>query len=1015
MPKNFAPQNFPTVLQEQLSMAVLKQLATDMEILAPKPGKQIWSSDSAMGRGLYLVLSGQVRILSPGHDLITTLPQQSLLGFSSLFPNHISLPYSVRASYQTAIGFISLAKLQTVLIQHPNLQKELKHQMLCWEFLMRAEQQGYLQQVPRSERWPLLTSAKFIHCHPGRASAELQTQAHLLWISSGELLDNSSGKRYHAQDIVSLASGQDIRFLQSSQVLAIATKTLEASEEKASQSPVIKPNSSNVLHRRTNSTLDLYAQNTAISTTETSSSISRPTQASFKPYFPTPTQKVGQTLQNLFNRYPFVKQQSKMDCGIACLAMVGAYWGKRFNVNYLRERGNVSRQGTTLKGLIYAAESVGFTARPVKGTFEALAKQSLPAIVHWKGNHYGVVFAIKGKQVYFNDPAVGRLKLSQAKFEAGWTGYTVLLEPTAAFKDVEETNQNLWRYVELMAAHKWILLEVFIASLLLQVVGVCIPLFTQQLLDRVVVQRSEAALIAIGSGVILFRVFRLLMKSVRRYLLFHTANRIDLSLAVGFITHAFRLPLAYFDSRYVGDILSRIQENRKIRSFLSGDALLTVLDLLMIVVYCWLMFWYSWKLSIMALSIIPVLTFITLVTTPMLKRLSRESFNARTDESSFLIEAFTGISTVKSMGIENIVRWKWEGKLNKSIKLGFKRRIIQERLKIITGFIDSIGTQFIYLFGIFLVLQGELTVGQLIAFNMLMGNVFRPFENLIGLWNSFQEVSISLERINDVMGAKPEEPIQNALPILPDIRGHVAFQNVSFRYNAESEVNTLENISFTIEPGQTIALVGRSGSGKTSLGKLLLGLYPATQGRILIDGYDVSAISKQSLRRQVGLVDQDTFLFGGTIQENIAVGHPGASLEEIKEAAKLAGASGFIEDLPLGYDSSIGEGGGMLSGGQRQRIAIARALVHNPKLLILDEATSSLDPESERIIQQHLNTILNHRSTLVIAHRLSTVRNADRILVLDQGVLVETGTHDELMRQRGHYFYLNQQPLAVAG
>ncbi|MEQ8962261.1 MAG: peptidase domain-containing ABC transporter, partial [Coleofasciculus sp. C2-GNP5-27] len=330
--------------------------------------------------------------------------------------------------------------------------------------------------------------------------------------------------------------------------------------------------------------------------------------------------------------------------------------------------------------------------------------------------------------------------------------------------------------------------------------------------------------------------------------------------------------------------------------------------------------------------------------------------------------------------------------------------------------IEAVVTTILLWFGAWLVIQNELTIGQLVAFNMLMGNVIRPFQRLIVLWNELQEVVIAVERINDVIEAEPEEELHSSSrQSLPPIRGHIRFEQVTFRYHPESDFNTLENVSFDVQPGQMVALVGRSGSGKTTISKLVLGLYPPTEGKILIDGYDVTSLSLRSLRQQIGVVDQDTFLFGGTIRENITVGHPEATLDDVIDAAKQAGAHQFIKELPMGYETQIGEGGGMLSGGQRQRLAISRALLGNPRLLILDEATSNLDAESERIIQTNLNTILTNRTTLVIAHRLSTVRNADRILVLDRGVVVESGTHDELMAKRGQYFYLNQQQLTVTG
>jgi ABC-type bacteriocin/lantibiotic exporter with double-glycine peptidase domain len=319
-------------------------------------------------------------------------------------------------------------------------------------------------------------------------------------------------------------------------------------------------------------------------------------------------------------------------------------------------------------------------------------------------------------------------------------------------------------------------------------------------------------------------------------------------------------------------------------------------------------------------------------------------------------------------------------------------------------------------FGAYQVIQGQLTIGQLVAFNMLLGNIIQPFQRLTVLWNQLQEVVIAMERINDVLDAEPEEDLQvQARQSLPPLQGHIRFENVTFRYHPEGDENILENLSFEMKPGQMVALVGRSGSGKTTISKLALGLYPPTDGRILVDGYDLANLSLGSLRQQAGVVDQDTFMFGGTIRENISLSQPGASLDQVMEVAELAGADEFICKLPMGYETQIGEGGGSLSGGQRQRLAIARALMGNPPLLIMDEATSHLDPESERIIQQNLSTILKGRTTLVIAHRLSTIRAADQILVLDRGILIEQGTHNELIAKRGHYYYFNQQQLEPAG
>jgi ATP-binding cassette, subfamily B, bacterial HlyB/CyaB len=406
---------------------------------------------------------------------------------------------------------------------------------------------------------------------------------------------------------------------------------------------------------------------------------------------------------------------------------------------------------------------------------------------------------------------------------------------------------------------------------------------------------------------------------------------------------------------------------------------------------------------------------LTLIATPFLRKISREIFSAVAIESSYLIEILSGIRTVKSTAVEQTVRWHWESLLNQEVKNIFSGQVIGNQLQIFSNLIESLMTTAMLWFGAWLVIKGQLTIGQLVAMNMLLSTIISPFQRMVGLWNSYQEVIIAIERIGDVLDTEPEEDLRHfSRQALPAIKGEIHFNNVTFRYHPESDHNVLENLNFTIKPGQMVALVGRSGSGKTTISKLVLGLYPPTDGKILIDRHDITSIDLRSLRQQVGTVDQDTFLFGGTIRDNISLGHPSSTLEEIIEASRLAGADEFIKKLPMGYETATGEGGGMLSGGQRQRIAIARALLGQPKLLVLDEATSHLDAESERIIQNNLGEISQGRTTLIIAHRLSTVRNADMILVLDKGILIEQGTHDDLMNRRGHYYYLNHQQLDVS-
>jgi ATP-binding cassette, subfamily B, bacterial HlyB/CyaB len=738
----------------------------------------------------------------------------------------------------------------------------------------------------------------------------------------------------------------------------------------------------------------------------------KPEKKVSKAYFPNPTQRVGHLWQRVTKRYPFFAQQSSSDCGAACLVMVSRYWGKNFSINRVRDIANVDRNGASLRGLSAAAESIGFNTRPVKASLDQLAKQKLPAIIHWEGKHYIVVYEITNKHVIVADPVIGQRSLTHREFQADWTGYALLLQPTVFLKNTEEATTPFWQFFDLIKPHGLVMLEVFIASLFIQIFGLITPLFTQFILDRVVVQRSELTLTAVGFGLLIFNLFRVAITGLRQYLLDHTANKLDVALIVGFIRHTLQLPLSFFETRYVGDIISRVQENRKIQRFLSGEALSILLDLLTIFIYIGLMFWYSWQMALLSLVIVPPFFILALISTPFLKKISREIFSAYNQESSYLIEAISGVRTIKSTAVEQTVRWHWEELLYKAIKTDFTGKVISNRLQICSNAIQAVATTAMLWFGAHLVIQNQLTIGQLVAFNMLLGTIITPFQRLAVLWNQFQEVVIAMERINDVLDTEAEENLQQqSRKKLSKIKGEIRFENVTFRYHPESDTNVIENLSFHIKPGQMAALVGRSGSGKTTISKLALGLYTPTDGKILVDGCDITSISLNSLRQQVGVVDQDTFLFGSTIRENISLSHSEATFEEIITAATLAGADEFIQKLPMGYETQIGEGGGLLSGGQRQRIAIARALLGNPQLLILDEATSHLDTESERIIQKNFNQILKGRSTLVIAHRLSTVRNADLILVLDKGVLIESGTHQELMAKRGHYFYLNQQQL----
>lgn len=726
--------------------------------------------------------------------------------------------------------------------------------------------------------------------------------------------------------------------------------------------------------------------------------------------FPTPTQR--QSHRRFWPSYPFIEQQSSSDCGVACIAMIGQYWGKRLSINTLRNLANVGRSGASLKNLAEAAERVGFHARPVRASLGRLVELANPWIAHWQGDHYVVVYRTRGDRILIADPARGKRNLSRSEFLENWTGYALLLDPTNSLKAQKtEDSQSLWQFWKLLLPYRSILWQIILASLLIQVFGLITPLFTQVILDQVVVQKSLPMLHVFALGLIIFSIWRVGITGVRQYLLDYFSNRLDLTLVSGFISHALTLPLKFFESRQVGDIVTRIQENQKIQRFLVRQAISTWLDTLMGVVYLALMLYYNWRLTLLVLALIPPIVLLTLGATPLLKRVSREIFNETAEQNSLVVEMMTGLATIKSAAVEQEVRWRWEDRLVGMLNSQFKGQKLANGLQVSSGLINAIGSALLLWYGATLVIQDQLTIGQFVAFNMLIGSAIAPILQLVGVWDELQEVLISVERLNDVFSAKPEERPGQPMLGLPPIRGEVRFEDVTFTYDLSEDRNTLQNLSFQVQPGQTVAIVGRSGSGKSTLVKLLQGLYHPTRGRILIDDHDIRHVSPPSLRSQLGVVPQECFLFSGTILENIQLYRPDFSLEQVIEVAKLAEAHAFIQDLPLGYNTKVGERGSNLSGGQRQRIAIARALLGNPAILILDEATSSLDTESERRFQQNLARISRNRTTFIIAHRLSTVQHADCILVLDRGVLVEQGNHEQLITERGLYYHLAQQQL----
>lgn len=1010
--KQYVTEQLEQNLGQTLAKPELDRCIREIKIIEPTLGKTFWKANGSVS-SICIVLAGKVRLLDVNNSLITSLTVGNSFGELTMFPKESFSFYYARASSRLKVGHLPKELLKYLVDRYPQIKAHLYQQAILQELLLLSRQNSLFENLTSEDLISTLSLLKAYRLKSGIVPDSLLTTQKLWLLRTGEIV-NSGGERLRAGSIFTPSHSSQSNSWQ----VTMPTELYGLSHGDWKKARLNLPQLTELLdsdgeplvHEQSVPALTGEEQNLVLAEVAITPQSPQPKR---QDYFPHPQQKVGHLLQRVTRRYPCFLQQSASDCGIACLINIGLYWGKRFNLNRLREIANVGRHGSSLRGLVTAAESVGFSTRPVQASLDKLAEQKLPAIAHWEGKHFITVYEVTRKSVVVVDPAIGQLNLSHAEFKAGWTGNTLLLEPTAQLNDAEEANHSLWDFWALLKPHWFVLLEIVIISVSIQLFGLITPIFTQLLLDRVVVQQNTLTLNAIGLGLVIFSLFDVAMTGLRKYLLDHTANKIDLALMVGFIRHTFRLPLSFFESRYVGDLMARVQENQKIQRFLTGDSLSIFLDLLTVFIYVGLMCWYSWKLAIVILVLVPLFALLALISTPILRQISREVFRTVAHQKSYLIEGLTGIRTIKSMALEQSVRWHWEERFYDYIKTKFSSQIIRNQLHIASSTIKGLATAILLWFGAWLVIQQELTIGQLVAFNMLLGRVISPFQRLTVLWNDLQEVTISVERINDVLEAEPEENLQyETRQSCPPLKGHIRFEKVCFRYHAENKNNILENLSFEIQPGQTIALVGRSGSGKTTIAKLILGLYTPTEGKIFIDGQDIANISLKSLREQIGVVDQANFLFGSTIGENISISYPEATQAEILAAARQAGADEFIRELPLGYDTPVGERGGNLSGGQRQRVAIARSLLGNPRLLIFDEATSSLDAESESIIQANMQTILQGRTSIIIAHRLSTVQNADLILVLDRGILIESGTHQDLMNKRGRYFHLNQKQLS---
>lgn len=698
--------------------------------------------------------------------------------------------------------------------------------------------------------------------------------------------------------------------------------------------------------------------------------------------------------------------KSRIDSGLHCLITIANYHGVAADAAQIKHAYSIATQGATSTDLLRIAKDLGFKSKKARIAQTRLRKLNLPAMLVMQDNSYIIAAKCTDTELIIFDPLIG--KPTTVKWEAiseQWTNQVILLAPKLK-DDNKQTGFGLKWFIPALWKHKRLIGEVLIASLFIQIFGLISPLVTQVIIDKVLVHQGITTLNVLIIGLLIVIVFEFLMGISKNYVFTHTTSRIDITLGVRLFQHLFRLPLAYFENRRIGETIARIRELENIRQFLTGAPLTAVLDFLFIFVYFIVMFYYSPSLSFLVLGSFPLFILLSALFTPLIRRRLEEKFEKGAEQQSYLVEAVSGIQTIKSFALEPLSQKKWEGLLSGYVKSGFKLSILSGTASSLAQVVQKVFTLAILWYGTHLVLNGDISVGQLIAFQMMAGRVSDPVLRLVQMWQDFQQTGISIKKLNDIFSVQPEPSISATKTRLPQIKGSIEFQSVTFRYRLDGP-EVLRRLSFTAEPGQVIGVVGRSGSGKSTLSKLIQRLYVPESGKILVDGIDLSLADPSWLRRQVGVVLQENYLFSGTIRENIAIHSPSSSIQDVARVAQLAGAHEFILELSEGYDTVVGERGATLSGGQKQRIAIARALLANPRILIFDEATSALDYESERIIQQNLQKICQGRTVIMIAHRLSTIRMANKIIVIDKGELAEQGSHDQLMAAGGLYRYLH--------
>jgi len=681
--------------------------------------------------------------------------------------------------------------------------------------------------------------------------------------------------------------------------------------------------------------------------------------------------------------------------GLLSLVLLARFHGVAADPNQLMHEFAQSNQAFGMTEVMLAAKKLNLHVKKISTNVKRLDRTPLPAMMTTRNGKYFVLAKAENDQILIQDPSKETPNiLTFAQLNEIWTGELILFASRASLSVGFVKFDFTW-FIPAIVKYRKLLTEILIVSFFLNLFALVTPLFFQVVMDKVLVHRGLTTLDVIAIGLLVVSIFEVVLSGLRTYVFAHTTSRIDVELGSKIFRHLLALPMAYFQARRVGDSVARVRELENIRSFLTGNAITLVLDVFFSIVFIAVMLFYSGWLTLIVLGSLPLYFLLSFLITPLLRARLNEKFNRGAENQAFLVESISGIDTLKSMAVEPQMIRTWDKQLAHYVTSSFKATTLATLAHEGVNFVGKLVVVLTMWLGARLVIDGDLSVGQLIAFNMLAGRVAQPIMRLAQLWTDFQQIGISVERLGDILNTPTELASANR-STLPDLRGDIELDQIRFRYRPDGQ-EVLSGVGLSIHAGEIIGIVGKSGSGKSTVTKLIQRLYVAERGRVLVDGIDLAQADTSSLRRQIGVVLQENILFNRSIRENIALIDPGAPLEDVIAVAKLAGAHEFILELQEGYDTLVGEHGSTLSGGQRQRIAIARALMGDPKILIFDEATSALDYESEHIIQRNMKEICRGRTVIIIAHRLSAVRDANRIIVMDKGQIVESGPHEDLL------------------